>query len=255
MTLEQTHISVTGGECQPLLRVDDMTSELASIADALVSFEGPFESNSDRAYRLLLGQIITLRLPPATVLREVELQDRLQVGRTPLHEALQKLASDGLVTIHPRRVTYVTDINVSDLGSIYEIRLPLETLAAGLAAQRRNRSDQALLRQARSQLASAASGTSYGQVMALDRQLHSLVYRIAKNEFLRQTLERFLALCIRLDIAAARRSPTTELRRLVDSVSHLDTLLRAVDAGSVDEAVAAVRQHILETENSLRQAI
>ena len=58
---------------------------------------------TDRAYRELEEMIVTLRLLPGTVLSEQALSVRLKIGRTPIREALQRLARDGLVVIMPRR--------------------------------------------------------------------------------------------------------------------------------------------------------
>ena len=61
------------------------------------------ETLTDRAYRLVEELIVTLALPPETILSEQSLAPRLGIGRTPIREALQRLARDGLVVILPRR--------------------------------------------------------------------------------------------------------------------------------------------------------
>src|SRR5690606_6315813 len=91
---------------------------------------------SDRAYRTLLGEIQGGALPPGTVLGEVEQAARLGVSRTPLREALGRLAADGLVAQQSPRVTVVTAIDADDIRELFEVRRALEEAAARLAAER-----------------------------------------------------------------------------------------------------------------------
>ncbi len=91
---------------------------------------------TDRAYRELEEMIVTLRLSPGTVLSEQALALRLKIGRTPIREALQRLARDGLVVIMPRRGIMVSEINLRLQLRLLEVRRELERLMASLAAER-----------------------------------------------------------------------------------------------------------------------
>src|SRR3979490_2166991 len=91
---------------------------------------------TDRAYRELEEMIVTLRLSPGTVLSEQALSLRLKIGRTPIREALQRLARDGLVVIMPRRGIMVSEINLRLQLRLLEVRRELERLMASLAAER-----------------------------------------------------------------------------------------------------------------------
>ena len=79
---------------------------------------------------------MTLHLPPGTVLREDELMKELGIGRTPLREAVKRLALENLVEVQPRRGTFVTAIEAADIQGITEVRAELEGYAAELAALR-----------------------------------------------------------------------------------------------------------------------
>jgi len=91
---------------------------------------------TDRAYRELEERIVTLQLLPGTVLSEQALALRLKIGRTPIREALQRLARDGLVVIMPRRGIMVSEINLKLQLRLLEVRRELERLMASLAAER-----------------------------------------------------------------------------------------------------------------------
>ncbi len=91
---------------------------------------------AERAYVDLRDRIVTLHLPPGTVLREDELMKDLGIGRTPLREAVKRLALENLVEVQPRRGTFVTAIEAADIQNITEVRAELEGYAAELAALR-----------------------------------------------------------------------------------------------------------------------
>src|SRR5215204_4535361 len=91
---------------------------------------------AERAYLALRDRIVTLRLRPGTVLREDQLMAELGIGRTPLREAVKRLALENLVAVQPRRGTYVTEVDAAEIIHITEVRAELEGYAAELAARR-----------------------------------------------------------------------------------------------------------------------
>lgn len=96
------------------------------------------QRSSDRAYLNLRAEILDGVLPPRTVLAEVEQSERLGISRTPLREALARLATEGLVSTHSGRGVIVTDISPANVTELFELRQPLEEQAARLAARRRD---------------------------------------------------------------------------------------------------------------------
>ena len=87
------------------------------------------ESQSDHAYRDIRALIVTLELPPGSVLSEPELQQRLGLGRTPIREALRTLAHERLVDVYPRRGMFVAALDPRDLASLSEVREEMEPFA------------------------------------------------------------------------------------------------------------------------------
>ena len=102
---------------------------MAAVTAELVPelWAGASGSLADQAYLRLREAIIAVELAPGTVLREEELTQRVGVGRTPVREAIQRLHRDGFVTVIPRRGTLVSEINITDLAAIYEVRARLES--------------------------------------------------------------------------------------------------------------------------------
>ncbi len=117
-------------------------AEAGATVAAAELLEDPFReeaaprSLTDRAYRALEELIVTLQLDPGEVLSEAALAKQLGIGRTPIREALQRLAREGLVVILPRRGILVSDINVRSQLELLRVRRELERLMSRAAAQR-----------------------------------------------------------------------------------------------------------------------
>ena len=86
---------------------------------------------------------MTLELPPGSLVSERDLMKRLELGRTPVREALRALARERLVEVYPRRGMFVSSVDVRDLAGLSEVRNTLEPTAARLAAERATDSDRA----------------------------------------------------------------------------------------------------------------
>jgi DNA-binding GntR family transcriptional regulator len=152
---------------------------------------------ADHAYFELRDRIVTLRLPPGTALVEDELMRELDIGRTPLREAIKRLALENLVEVRPRRGTYVTEVNVADIVHITEVRAELEGHAAQLAAMRLEEAGHAeaeALLDELEQLDPQDSDT----LMHIDERVHRLAWEAAGNPYLVETLEGYFALSLRI---------------------------------------------------------
>src|SRR5438045_9145460 len=99
-------------------------------------------SQSEEAYTRILDRIVSLEMPPGSVVNEARLREELGIGRTPIREALQRLARENLVRSIPHRGTFVTDVNITDLARITEVRTVLESHAARLAEDKITTTDR-----------------------------------------------------------------------------------------------------------------
>jgi DNA-binding GntR family transcriptional regulator len=138
---------------------------------------------TDKAYRALEEDIVTLRIPPGTVVSEAILSRRLGVGRTPVREALQRLAREWLVVILPRRGIVVSDIDPVRQLRLLEVRLELERLLARSAARRAGSAQRARFRTIADGMDAAAGVADDLAFMRLDREFNLLVLEAAGNEF------------------------------------------------------------------------
>jgi DNA-binding GntR family transcriptional regulator len=209
---------------------------------------------ADRAYARLREEIIRVELPPGTLLRDDDLMARMGIGRTPVREAVQRLHSDGFVTILPRRGTLVSEINITDLAAIYEVRRHLESWASQLAAQRVTDADRAEIAGLVEALDAVTGDDGFQPLLDLDRRVHRFVYRCAKNAYLAKTLDLYHDLSLRiLHIAMSRYASLTP--RLEDVVHEQRTVLEAIGRGDGDTAERVAIAHITKFERAIRDVI
>jgi DNA-binding GntR family transcriptional regulator len=149
----------------------------------VVDNERDDETLTDRAYRQIEELIVTLALPPETILSEQSLAQRLGIGRTPIREALQRLARDGLVVILPRRGILVSQINLKTQMRLLEVRRELERLMARGAAERATAAETARFAGIARDMRRASDQADDMTFMRLDRALNDLVSQASRNEF------------------------------------------------------------------------
>ena len=153
-------------------------------------------SLSQQAYLQIRDKIVRLQLAPGDVIREEVLQAELGIGRTPIREALQRLARDQFVTVIPRRGMLVSPIDVMELSMLYETRAILEPYAMRLAAVRGKQEHWDAMETALE--SSRRPNVSNSDLMRIDRRCHEIVWEAANNRFLTDTLDMMYAQSDRL---------------------------------------------------------
>jgi DNA-binding GntR family transcriptional regulator len=201
---------------------------------------------SDRAYAELRERIVTLRLAPGTVLREDELMTDLAIGRTPLREAVKRLALENLVAVQPRSGTYVTAVEASDIVYISEVRAELEGQAAELAARRLDGEARERIEVLLERIRASARDGDAAALMGLDESIHRRVWEAARNPYLTETLDRYFVLSLRIWYVVLDRVPT-----LSASVLDHARMLEAILTGDEPRARALMRDHVVEFEREI----
>jgi DNA-binding GntR family transcriptional regulator len=204
-------------------------------------------------YATLRTMVLDLKLAPGAPLVETELSASLGVSRTPIREALGRLAREGLVRQYPGRGAFVSEISLPDLIELYQMREALETYAARLAAESANDAGRAelaeLLSQLESQRSALAAGDNahYYQLMA---KMDGLVVRLAGNKRLAVALSEIWA-----QISRARRVATQTPSRLLDTVDEHEAILSAIRDGDAERAATATRQHVRKSLANIKMAV
>lgn len=204
---------------------------------------------ADRAYSELRDRIVTVRLLPGAGLREDELMRELGIGRTPLREAVKRLALENLVEVQPRRGTFVTDVAVADIVHVTEVRAELEGQAAQLAARRLAGAARA---EAEAMLAEVQGLESDDRdaLMRVDERLHRLLWEASGNPYLVWTLQSYYALALRVWHLVLARVPG-----LFAAVHDQRETLAAVLAGDEERARGLAREHVLAFQREIVEAL
>jgi len=145
-------------------------------------------SLTNRAYREIEEQIVTLRLQPGQVLSETGLSKYLDIGRTPVREALQQLSREGLVAILPRRGVIVSEVNIRSQLELLRVRREVERLMARLAAERASKQEIAAFAAIAAAISESAKDSDALGFMRLDRDFNLLVAAACRNDYARRAM-------------------------------------------------------------------
>lgn len=204
------------------------------------------ESLADKAYHAIRELIVSLELAPGAVIDERALIERLEIGRTPVREALRRLAQERLVEVYPRRGMFVTGVDVRELARLSEVRAVLEPEAARLAAERATDADRAELEALLEELETDGPHA----LIDLDERIHRAVYRAAHNDLLEATLEQYYALALRIWAMALDRAD-----ELKDAVQEHRALLEAIRDGEAERAAETMRSHVQNFEQAMHRVL
>jgi DNA-binding GntR family transcriptional regulator len=211
-------------------------------------------SLAEKAYQLLVRKITRLELAPGAPLIEKTLSAELGIGRTPIREALQRLAAEGLVNHHPNRGMFVAEIGASNVQHIYEFRLLIDGHAARLAAMRATEADVRELRELHLKLVQATEDDDIDRYVDYDRRFYDVLARVAQNIYLAEVIPRIFNLHLRLwfliskrlgnwhDVARAHEEMT---KGIVDAIARRDP----------EQAELAIKMYISRRHQDVRDTL
>ena len=165
----------------------------------------PGRSLAEVAYAHLVRKITRLEIEPGAVLVEKELMAEFGIGRTPLREAMQRLAIERLVNHQPNRGMFASEITAASVQQIYEFRAMLDAQAAGLAAQRATAAQIEELRRLHLVLVKATDDLDIDRYVEADRMFYRVLGEAAHNAWLADSLPRIFNLHLRLWFFISRR--------------------------------------------------
>lgn len=191
-------------------------------------------SLSDLAYAHLEELIVTLEIPPGTSVSEVALSRKLAIGRTPIREALQRLARERLVSILPRRGIIVSAIDIPAQLRLLEVRRELERLVARSASRRATAEERAQFSELAATFEHAAAAADETGFMRTDRAFNELCLVAARNEFVTGAMSLMNSLSRRFWFVHYRQAADMPLAgKLHAAVAH------AIAAGNASAAAKA----------------
>ena len=206
----------------------------------------PSASLRDLAYRRLREMIVHLEFAPGEVLREDDLRRRLDIGRTPIREALQRLEREHFVTVIPRRGMFVSGIDVAELSMLLETRMVMEPYAARLAARRGTTADWDAMEAA----LTGPTDSSASAHLAMDRACHEIMWRAAGNRFLLDTLDMLYAQSDRL-----WHLYSGDVADIAEAVEEHRAILHALRLRDGEGAALLIEAHVQAFDAQIRTAV
>ena len=213
--------------------------------------ERPPASLANRAYLALRDRLTTLQIRPGEPIDDGLVASELEVGRTPVREALKRLEDDRLVISYPRRGTFATGVEITDLAYINEIRVQLEPLAARRAAERATAGERSAIRDLLARFGAIDDlPADPTDLMRLDMTVHRTFYRAAGNPHLEDVLVRYHNLVTRIFCLFLERLPD-----VAEHIHEHSAILTAIIDGDGDTAAELTLKHINGFEHGVRQVI
>ncbi|EIC83486.1 GntR family transcriptional regulator [Serratia sp. M24T3] len=203
-------------------------------------------SLNEQAYRGFKLALVTLSYKPGEYLNTAQVMNDLSMGRTPINQAIHRLANEGLLQIIPRKGVMVSPLSIDDALELIEVRLANEILCMKLASQRISPQDIVELEAINQQIESASELRDRNQLMLLDNQFHQLLAKITGNKMLIDILSVLHAQAQRF--WASSLSKEGHMQEVIEEHRAIISALAAQDARS---AAAAAEVHILSFRNAL----
>jgi DNA-binding GntR family transcriptional regulator len=200
---------------------------------------------SDQAYDAIRDKIVSLEIPPGAPIEEEQLAAELGVGRTPVREAIKRLAYCRLVVVYPRSGSYAADLDLADLEAICDMRERLEGLAAERAATEARYEERQELQ---SLLDDVVACTDPAQLLDLDALVHRAIHRMAHNPYLLDSLTQSLDLSLRMWNLARERLPDLD-----HHVHGQAEILQAILDRNGTRARQLAEAHVREFEDDIRK--
>ncbi len=204
---------------------------------------------SERAAETIRDYISTGRLPGGAKITENEVGMLLGISRAPARDALKILEAEGLVVSRPKG-RYVRALSEGEVRDLHELRCALETLAIRLATQRAGVTERQLLAERMQELEKVAAGGDPNEWTRCDLALHRCLWQASGNEHLLQALDSVISPVFILFY----RDSLNQNRDVALALQDHRNLVDLVSTGKVEEAVAAVEEHMQRTlEYSLQK--
>jgi GntR family transcriptional regulator, rspAB operon transcriptional repressor len=205
---------------------------------------------TDRTYAVLKDRILTRRMEPGARVSVPEIAAALGVSRTPVTDALKRLATEGLVEIIPRRGTFVTGLNASDVCELFDIRMLIESHAveaiidSGRAAEYLKAVGEPMARMRRAMVDDDYG--DYETFVSGDREMHMTLVEMTHNQRL---LEIYTDLNVHIQVTRAHYLDSVENAR--QAHQEHEAILDGFRAESAEQVNAALRSHVSNVKNRM----
>ncbi|MDP9743335.1 UNVERIFIED_ORG: DNA-binding GntR family transcriptional regulator [Bacillus sp. B2I3] len=194
----------------------------------------------DRAYEMIKKLLMNGELSPGEFVKEGDLSEQLEMSRTPIRSALQRLEHDGLVRIHPKQGIYICDISVKQVNEVYEIRIALETFALRKLSQIIEKHQIEELYDILNQQYEYIKNEDSYSALEYDMRFHLKIMEFNKNE---QMLDMFKSIREKLEFYG-KEVLKKKIDRLKQTYDEHVLIVEALEKGITEEVGRHIEEHI-----------
>jgi DNA-binding GntR family transcriptional regulator len=216
--------------------------------------KGGMMTMAEYAYNYIKDRIISQEFPPASPVDTKQLMKQLEVGKTPLREALQRLAFEKLIVISPRRGTFVSDISIIQLQQAFDARLLVERYTARIATTTVTEEQITALKDLFKNTNEIASQGDYLESISVDQRFHYLIAEASHNEYLRDFLSMLLPVTMRFwhYVHSLAKEPSNKIR---EAHQRHFPVIDALASGDPNVAERAMANHIVTFRDEAMELI
>lgn len=203
-------------------------------------------------YDILRDEILDLALEPGSPIDEIQLSKRLSMSRTPIREALVRLAGEGLVTTLPNRSTVVANIDFLNLHAFFDAITLMYRVTTRLAAQHHKPGDLDVIRERQAEFAQAVEAQDALSMIATNREFHAAIAAAGRNPYYEGLFQRLLDEGRRL----LRLYYSSYDDRLPDRyVTEHENIIAAIETRDIERADRLGREHADQIVAQIRTLI
>ena len=205
----------------------------------------------EKAYTRIRNTILSGSFPPGYQLKEEELSEFCGVSRTPVRQAIQRLAGEGLVTIKENHRSYVTDLTAEEFEQAFDVALMLESYSAGLAVQRLTEAELQKLRELEERMEKLAEGNirEYRRFLELNMEFHNLIHKASGNRNLFEMIQRVP------DIANTILLKSGDMKSMKEVQANHRNIIAALELRDAKLAELQMKVHIESIRRSMRRLV
>jgi DNA-binding GntR family transcriptional regulator len=237
--------------------IGDKLHKRSASASAVKTIKEKFSKNSVTSYSvtdqitaLIKKIILNGDLKPGDRLNEVQLSEALQISRSPVREAIQRLVKEGLVVLVPRKGAFIRKLAVKEVEDLFETRVTLETKAASLAAQRASESQlnkfSSLLDRTESALKNEESNKYALGFYSLNFDFHLKIAGLAQNAVMEAMIQELNA-----KLRLVRHRSGAEISRAWEAFEEHKKVFECVKRGDSDSAFNAMAKHLMKAREAI----
>lgn len=200
-------------------------------------------ANRNEVYEALRRRVLTLELEPGENIDETRISTEFGISRTPLRDILRQLSGEGYISIIENRGASVSAMNHKTLRDFRQTALLIYLAVAKLAVLNTTPQQIEALKEAQQKFVTAVRSDDVNSLVATNEEFHSIIGRMADNQFLWPSLRRLLIDHARIAQTVYQKKNTSISSRLEEAIIQHDGIIAAIETGDTETLIEITTQH------------